>query len=404
MLIRYLNRTRIGIVLILLTAGRVCSQEQRPPWRFVPAASLPVATAAHSAATLKDNTILITGGYGMMFQKLPMVTKLARIFDPNTESWRLARGQLNIARFNHGSIRLPGGGVLLVGGIDQSKAPLPSIELFDPDTEQFTLLPAMQIPRTNPALNLLPGGRVLITGNSKIAEIIEPNQTAATGYQTRVLTARTHTFHQDHAAVSLSDGSVLLIGGRTTHIERFDPCSESFSMTHTRLPGVFDDMTAVRVGDEEVFIAGGQDVATMISINNTWIYDTKQNQLFESPPLFFPDKTEITSASDMKSTDLFPKTHMNIGKYIFICGGEFDPGKGKQDINLDTAYIYLSESRRLIFVGPMRSAHDEFSIAALPEKDGMLRVLIIGGHGANDSISAECEIFEINREKLLEMP
>jgi len=44
-------------------------------------------------------------------------------------------------------------------------------------------------------------------------------------------------------------------------------------------------------------------------------------------------------------------------------------------------------------VGPMLYPHDEFALASLPAPDGQAKVLIIGGHGADDSFQSHCEIF-----------
>ena len=85
------------------------------------------------------------------------------------------------------------------------------------------------------------------------------------------------------------------------------------------------------------------------------------------------------------------------GRYILLCGGEFDPGKGKgPDTVLDWAVIFDAQRETLIDVGPMRHAHDDFAAAPLPPAGDDGRALIIGGFGPKDSFLPYCEIFSCN--------
>lgn len=392
------------IILPCMFAAARADQVAGLNCRFVETTPLPAALAAHSAVTLNNGTVLVTGGYGKMFQRLPMVTKLARIYDPNTAAWRLTHGQLNTARFQHNAIRLPGGDVIIVGGVGQDKKPLNTIERFDPATEQFSLIGHMTVPRQDPGLNLLPGGRLLITGHSKTAEILEPDPNILSGYRLRLLPARTHTFHRDHATVTLKNGDVLLIGGRTTHIELFQSATETFAMTHTRLPGVYDDLAVTRLYDNKALIVGGQNIMSMKSTNKTWLYDIASNRLTAGPEYGSPENAHINGASDIQAVDLRGENDPDTGKYLFFCGGEYDPGRGGSDIILDSAYVYITKSQIFHSVGPMRRPHDEFSLASLPPRNGYARVLIIGGQAQNDTIQNTCEIFEIELSTLKDMP
>ena len=77
---------------------------------------------------------------------------------------------MSYRRSFHNSVVLPNGQVVVVGGATNSNAFTDSNavmvpELFDPVTESFTVMPAMQVPRTYHSLALLlPDARVLVTG------------------------------------------------------------------------------------------------------------------------------------------------------------------------------------------------------------------------------------------------
>ena len=385
-------------VNVLVATSAACGQAAS--FSFTTAAKVPAPTVAHSAVTLPGGDVLVTGGYGQLFGKIPLVTTLARIYDHQKLSWRIAKGQLNYARLGHNSIVLASGKVLIVGGIGQNGEMLRSIELFDPATEKFHLLLSMAEARKNPRLNLLPDGRVLITGEKEQAEIVEPAKPISgkdpdVSFVVRATLGKSKVKHSDHAVVTLADGAVLLIGGRTTRIERFDPKTETFELCRSRLPKVLDDQTAVVLYNGKVFLAGGQEVYTNRCVNQTWFYDPTADILTEGPRL---NPTAAGKAqrgtSDMCAVDLFTGDGNRGGRYFLICGGEDDPGTGSgPDVILDSAWVYDAPKGDLINVGPMKGGHDDFAAVYLPPAASSARALIIAGHGPGDSFSADCEIF-----------
>lgn len=112
-----------------------------------------------------DNIMLIGGHLG----DLGAATTTCEWID-FTEAdphWR-PTGSLNIARSHANTVILPDRTVLLVGGglgPDLYQNPVLNAELFDPETESWTLLPPQQHPRMYHATAvLLPDGRVLSAG------------------------------------------------------------------------------------------------------------------------------------------------------------------------------------------------------------------------------------------------
>lgn len=362
---------------------------------FAAAAPMPVPGAAHAAVSLPGGDVLVTGGFAKLFGKLPVAITAARIYDHRTGTWRVAKGRLNLGRLEHAAVTLPTGQVLIVGGLGQDKKPLRSIELYDTQTERFALIGKTALPRHRPCLNLLPDGSVLITGNHQQAEIIEPPDDASDQYTIRIVTARMNFRHIGHTSVSLTDGSVLLIGGRAIGLERFDPESETFTACRAHLPKMLDDQAAALLVNGKVLIAGGQNFYTNRCVAECWLYDPNLDRL-EVAGLLSPTAAGVAQlgAADLKAIDLFAGDAGRKGRFILLCGGEYDPGRQPgPDAILDFAQVYDAQESTFIDVGPMLYPHDEFALAALPAGPGRATVLIIAGHGPGDSFTNRCELF-----------
>ena len=370
-------------------------------WEFTKAPRLPGATVAHSATVLQNGDVLVLGGYGKLFGRLPMATTLARIYEPNKNTWRVLKSSLHTGRLGHAAIRMIDGKVLVVGGRGQTSRPLYSIEIFDPNSEQFRAVASLRYRRSRPRLNLLKQNRVLITGHHRKPEIFQPDPKSPTGFISRLLKQSSRYSHSNHNALNLPDGSILLAAGGYGAFERFHPDSKTFSTCKARLPTAIDDQAAAILFNEKILLAGGQKFGPTISIGQSWIYDPQTDQLQSGPALTVKLRNKpnaepviLNGVSDLQAIDLFALDSHLRGRYIFLCGGEYDAGKnGQQDIVLDCAWVYDAVRNRLIDVGPMFYPHDEFALAPLSAPKNQARVLIIGGYGADDSFQSHCEIF-----------
>ena len=366
----------------------------QPDFFFTPTADLPAATAAHTATVLNNSNILVTGGYGKLFGRLPVASNLIRIYDHKKMTWRIAQGQLIYGRIGHSAIRLANGKVIIAGGIGQDKNPVAALELFDPASEQSTLIGKISSPCLQPCLNLLPGGdSVMITGNTRRPEIIKKTESGYTVRPTKGICSAKHT---NHAAVTLNNGSIILLGGRTKMIERFDPRTELFSASKARLPQLIDDQAAILLFNGKILLAGGQEIYSNQCLAQTWLYDPLKDTLSLGPVLnATAQKKRQPGASDIMAVDLFAGDPRRQGRTILLCGGEYDPGRDNHtpDVTLDSAWIYNAQTRQLTNVGPMLHPHDDFAAAYLPAQSDYARALIIAGHGPNDSFQSNCEVF-----------
>jgi len=387
-----------GIALIVCLSALRSWAGDEYEYEFVEAATMPAATAAHSAVGLADGNVLVVGGLGKLFG-LPIAVNLGRVYEVEDDRWRVLESRMQYGRIGAGVTRLLDGKVMIAGGLSQSLKAMTLVEVYDPETEQFSVVGQMQKPRKRPRLNVLLDGRVRISGQSRYCELLEPGEG---GYRLRMVETPTYSYHMDHVAVTLRDGSVVLIGGRDKGIERFDPESETYEHCSTRLPEVLDDVASGRLYDERVLMVGGQRVFTMVSTETLWLYDPKMDQLQEGPALGPSSNGKILGgAADVVAVDLHGSDPKKRGRFFLLCGGEYDPGKKNQgkDVVLNYAKVYDAERNRLIDVGPMRHERDEFAGVSLPDKEGQARVLLIGGYRSGDQIQGSCEIFHW-REKI----
>ena len=178
---------------------------------------------------------------------------------------------MTTARQYHTATTLQNGKVLVTGGIDvNSYTPLASAELFDPATENWSSIGSMSIARTNHAATLLKDGRVLVTGGYGSAGLLNSVEL----YDTAVTTGNPWTTvnpmvfgHSSHSATMLSnpDGTVLVMGGfnpdpdypdTIVMVELYNPNTNTWTpvsqMTEAR-----SGFTATLLPGGKVLVAGG---------------------------------------------------------------------------------------------------------------------------------------------------
>jgi N-acetylneuraminic acid mutarotase len=224
------------------------------------AGTLVVPRANHTATLLADGRVLLAGGHVAAQGGGATVTATCEIYNPATNSWS-PTGALHEARTTHGSVRLPDGRVLVIGGSNLEKGPLASAEIYDPATGAWTSTTSMNTARSGvfklPVL-LLPNGKVLVIGgerNAQTCELYDP--VTATWTYTGSLVERRFEFQ----ASLLPNGTVLVAGGEDTKhaipaSEIYDPATGRWSLSgalHT--PRVYHEQTVL--ADGRVLIAGG---------------------------------------------------------------------------------------------------------------------------------------------------
>jgi RHS repeat-associated protein len=196
----------------------------------------PVQTPAPEGQTttlLADGRLLIVGGVGP-----EGMLSSAVINDPLTGA-RVPLPNMHEARAWHSASVLPDGRVFIFGGIGSGGRASKSLEIFDPTTLSFALLPSVGLTaRAFHSATLLMDGKLLLVGgvaeNGKAADNVE-----TWDFKTRTTTAlitRLNFARQKHKASLLADGRVLIeagvdeVGNRIGAVEAYSPESGEFTL------------------------------------------------------------------------------------------------------------------------------------------------------------------------------
>jgi len=191
---RFIHRTaKLTDGRVLLTGGQV----QNAPASVItnsvdafnpadnsvaPVGPMTIRRWSHTATTLADGRVLVTGGRTGSTAATGIVLATAEIYDPLTNEWTETAGPMSVARRSHTATLLPNGKVLIVGGGNgvstTTSQPIQSVELFDPATGLFTVIGNMLAPRSAHSAILLDDGTVLISGGSTGTGTLFPTNTA----------------------------------------------------------------------------------------------------------------------------------------------------------------------------------------------------------------------------------
>jgi hypothetical protein len=143
-------------------------------------------------------------------------------------------------RWGHQAVRLPGGSILIVGGFEPDPLngpPLPvrELELYDPVQGQISA--AGMLPDdagvTEQSVTALPDGRIMLAGGrdpsgQPVSTVLIARLDSITGQVDLAVTDPLTTPRAGHEAVSLCDGTILVVGGTTeasAGAERYNPPS-----------------------------------------------------------------------------------------------------------------------------------------------------------------------------------
>ena len=165
-----------------------------------------------TATLLKSGKVLVAGGFTRCADSFCTDTRTAELYSPASGTWS-ATGSMHDAREQHSATLLPGGDVLVAGGLNQGaigSGPVrySSAELYHPATGKWTRTAPMAARHAGQTAALLRNGWVLVAGGgTSVAEIYEPKPAiwVSPGAMTTVRTGA--------AAALLPGGHVLVTGG-----------------------------------------------------------------------------------------------------------------------------------------------------------------------------------------------
>jgi N-acetylneuraminic acid mutarotase len=242
---------------------------------FTPTGSMHDVRVGFSATRLPDGKVLVEGG-----TTDTATLNSAEIYDPATGTWSVT-ASMKQPRQQHAAILLKDGTVLVSGGnVDRTPCTdithgcvttLAGSEIYNPSTGQWTTAGEMTIPRSFHTTTLLRNGKVLATGGRihtgpdyidykaiAWADLYDPTtkKWSATGPMT--------ISREDHSAVLLTNGQVLVTGGTTVDFngvtvasaELYDPVTGSWTATGSMLLSR-ERHTANVLQNGQVLVAGG---------------------------------------------------------------------------------------------------------------------------------------------------
>jgi hypothetical protein len=342
------------------------------------------ARSGHTATLLANGKVLIVGG----------ADGSAELFDPATGTFALT-GSLNTPRFGATATLLADGRVLVVGGFGPGANMLPRLntaELYDPSTGTFSETGSMIAPRVGHTATLLSSGKVLIAGGTDSnagggaaivnAELYDPsNDTFST-------TGSMLSERAQHTATLLLSGEVLIAGGWNGHAadapddppwdplfaELYSPSTGTFrysgTMSTTRI-----GHAAIRLSDGRVLMLGG-----IPALQN--IHEQPPSPMYAE---LYEPATEIFSpvANIDLSQDSYAATLLTNGQ-LLITGGE------EANIAVASAELIDGMNQSLVATGSMVTARKGHTAARL--NDG--RVLVAGGVDNNGSVLATAELYK----------
>jgi large repetitive protein len=172
--------------------------------------------------------------------------------------------------------------------------------------------PTLLEPRTNHTATLLPDGRVLVVGGFRdvrdttsdlaTAEVWDP----ATGLSEPAGTMAVGRAY--HTATLLSDGRVLIVGGRERLAEVWDPETLTFAPAG-ELPYPVLGNTATLLSDGRVLVAGGEPAALT-------------NTLLEHALLWDPATNAFSVSGRLREPRAFPTASLLPDGRVLVVGGE----------------------------------------------------------------------------------
>jgi Big-like domain-containing protein/Kelch motif protein/galactose oxidase-like protein len=357
----------VGSSTIIVSSGAIQGSTPltvaSPVW--LPAAQLATGRSGHTATLLANGKVLVVG------------VDTAELYDPVTDTWSSA-GSLNTVSAPRTATLLANGKVLVVG-VNSALPTVTSSELYDAVANSWSPGGNLGVARVYFSAALLPNGEVLVAGGCYVTpacgatELYDP--TTNTWSAAASLAEGRYLF----TMTSLQDGRVLAAGGHsvpTIHsnvagAEVYDPVANTWSAAGTLATARFMHSAAL-LSDGRVLIAGGRGPGNPL-VSSAEVYDPVANSW-------------STVASLSVTRGDFGVLTLPGGKVLAAGGWTDDPSHGA--LTLASAELYDPASNMWAATASMTEARQQFTLTLL--QNG--RPLAVGGVGdgvAGSQSSAE---------------
>ncbi len=304
----------------------------------------------YGAVPLADGRILVMNG-GCHARSAPSL----EVWDPETGEFSLA-GSLATGRCYYTATPLEDGRVLILGGGRSNQGMSPRAQLWDPETGALEAAGKLDPPRVGHTATRLQDGWVLIVGGSSSTDTYRPLASAQVWDPENEQFSPTGPMahpRSGHTATLLPDGRVLVVGGadgdQRGSAEVWDPATGTFSPTGSLIRPRFEDFSALPLVDGRVLITGpGHDERPLL--DEAW--DPATGTFATTPTVVW---------SDYEST----ATVLPDGRIVVIGGGD----------EFNGADVWDPATWSSVPAGELIRSRGRHAAALL--QDG--RVLVVGG-------------------------
>jgi N-acetylneuraminic acid mutarotase len=183
------------------------------------------------------------------------------------------------------------GRIYVFGGSDANNNGVATVQVYDPGTNTWSLLPSMPVARDRPSAATLPDGRIYVLGGGpsffSFAQPLARVDVFTPGSNTWAQAADLPSDSNPFAAVAGADGRIYAFGGVNLYsaqepannlVYAYSPAANSWA-TVSNLPTPRDSAAATLAADGRIYVIGG-----VSNVNNGGVFMNVTQSVVEALP------------------------------------------------------------------------------------------------------------------------